>query len=67
STVPIAADLPERPEAYPHAGNFGRLPAHGLFIRHATGITLRSTAFETARPDARPPVAEFDTRGLTIE
>ena len=62
-----AAELPERPEAYPHAGNFGVLPAHGLFVRHAKDITLRNAAFETARPDARPSIAEFDTQGFTVE
>ena len=67
AAVPVAADLPERPEAYPHAGNFGILPAYGLFVRHARGITLRDVAFDTARPDARSPVAEFDTQGFSIE
>ena len=67
TTVPDAAKLPERPDVYPHAGNFGTLPAHGLFIRHAKDIALRNVTFETARPDARPPIAHFDTEGLKIE
>ena len=66
-TVPDAAELPERPEAYPHAGNFGTLPAHGLFVRHAKAVTLRNVVSEAIEPDARPSVAEFDTEGLTIE
>ena len=67
TTVPVAAELPERPEAYPHAGNFGILPAYGLFVRHAKDITLRNVVFDAARADARPPVAELDTQGLSIE
>lgn len=66
-TVPRAEDLPERPDAYPHAGNFGLLPAHGLFVRHASRVTLRKAVFETAQPDARPPVAAIDAEGLVLE
>jgi len=67
TTIRDVAKLPERPEVYPHAGNFGTLPAHGLFIRHAKDITLRNLAFEVERPDSRPPIAHFDTEGLKIE
>jgi hypothetical protein len=59
-SVPEAAALPERPDAYPHGGNFGPLPAYGLFVRHAQGVTLKNASFESVRPDARPPVASFD-------
>jgi hypothetical protein len=65
-TVPVAEDLPERPEAYPHAGNFGVLPAYGLFVRHANGIHLKNAVFTTREPDARPPVADLDTQDLTV-
>ena len=67
TTVPVAAELPERPDAYPHAGNFGILPAYGLFVRHARDIALRNVVFDAVRPDARPPVAELDTQGFSIE
>ena len=60
-----AAALPERPEVYPHAGNFGTLPAYGLFVRHAKGVTLRGAVFETARPDARPAVAAYRVEEMT--
>ncbi|HQQ91016.1 MAG TPA: glycosyl hydrolase family 28 protein [Kiritimatiellia bacterium] len=59
-SVPDAATLPERPDAYPHGGNFGPLPAYGLFVRHAQGVTLKNASFESVHPDARPPVAFFD-------
>ena len=64
-TVPDAATLPERPEVYPHGGNFGLLPAYGLFVRHAKNVTLDDVIFEPREPDARPPIAEFDVQGLT--
>ncbi len=67
ASVPAAETLPERPEAYPHAGNFGTLPAYGLFVRHAQDVTVRGAVFESARPDARPPVASLDAPGLVVE
>ncbi len=65
--APTAEDIPERPEVYPHAGNFGVLPAHGLFVRHASRVTIRKAVFETGRPDARPPVSAIDAEGLVVE
>ena len=65
--VPDVARIPEKPDIYPHGGNFGVLPAYGLFVRHAKNVTIRNAAFEAARPDARPPFASFDAPGLSIE
>jgi len=65
--VPDAARIPEKPDIYPHGGNFGMLPAYGLFVRHAKNVRIRNATFEIARPDARPPVASFDAPGLSIE
>jgi alpha-tubulin suppressor-like RCC1 family protein len=67
AVVPDAATLPERPDVYPHGGNFGVLPAYGLFVRHAKDVAVRHAVFETARPDARPPVASFDAPGFSAE
>jgi len=65
--VPDAAKLPERPEAYPHAGNFGTLPAHGIFVRHAKDVKIRNARFKTGSPDARPPFASHDAPGFSVE
>jgi len=67
TVIPDAAQLPERPDVYPHAGNFGTLPAFGLFIRHARNINIRNAVFETVQPDARPPIASSDVQGLVVE
>jgi alpha-tubulin suppressor-like RCC1 family protein len=67
TAVRDAAALPERPEAYPHAGNFGVLPAHGLFVRHARNVTVKGAHVQTARPDVRPPVASSDVEGFVVE
>jgi hypothetical protein len=67
AAVPDAATLPERPDIYPHGGNFGVLSAYGLFVRHAKGVTVKNAVFETERPDARPPVAAFDAPDFSAE
>lgn len=56
--------IPELPAAYPEHTMFGVLPAHGLWIRHAAGITLRGLRLTTATPDARPAVVTEDVVGL---
>ena len=67
TVVPDVAQIPEKPEVYPHGGNFGVLPAYGLFVRHARNVTIKNAVFEPARPDARPPVASFDAPDLVVE
>lgn len=51
-------EVPERPEAYPAAGMFGPLPAWGLYLRHAEGVTLREVESEMRGTDARPAVVD---------
>lgn len=63
-TIRDAATLPECPEAYPHAGNFGTLPAYGLFVRHAKNVTLQDVRFTPALPDVRPAFAAHDAPGF---
>jgi polygalacturonase len=60
-------------QAYPEPSMFGPTPAHGLWARHVTGLTLENVCIETLKPDPRPPVllqavhgARFDGRDLTI-
>lgn len=55
--APIA--VPEAEGDYPHAPMFGPLPAHGLYVRHVDGLSLRNVRFRTAAPDTRPAVV-FD-------
>ncbi|MFZ4765821.1 MAG: hypothetical protein ACOYMN_12790 [Roseimicrobium sp.] len=45
-------DIPEKENAYPEHTIFGILPAYGLWVRHAQGITLRNVTFELAATDA---------------
>jgi hypothetical protein len=66
-------EVPERPAAYPNAAMFGRLPAWGLYLRDAEGITLRNLMLELRAPDGRPPVknenlaeGELAIEGLSV-
>lgn len=43
-------------QAYPEPSMFGPTPAHGLWVRHAKGLTLDGVRIETLKPDPRPPV-----------
>ena len=52
----LAAQIvpPEADRAYPEPREFGPLPAQGLFVRHARGLSVSNFEVETERPDARP-------------
>lgn len=58
--------VPERTEFYPEARMFGRLPASGLYIRHANRIRLNDVEFHAEQPDARPTLACEDVHDLDI-
>jgi polygalacturonase len=55
-----ASAVPEAAGDYPHAPMFGPLPAHGLYVRHVRGLTLRNVRVLTEAPDARPPIVTDD-------
>lgn len=45
---------PEQERTYPEPWMFGTIPAKGMFIRHARGISLSNIHFHYAQPDGRP-------------
>ena len=51
--------IPEFAEQYPEFNMFGELPAWGLFVRHAKGISMKDCTFELAKADYRPAIV-FD-------
>ncbi|MGA3325698.1 MAG: glycosyl hydrolase family 28 protein [Terriglobia bacterium] len=72
-------EVPEVPDAYPEYNMFvapgpsgpreekaGCLPAHGLYVRHAAGLTLRGVDLRTSKPDARPALVVDDAADLKI-
>jgi len=58
--------VPEQPANYPEARMFGRLPASGLYVRHANRIRLSNLTLKAEAPDARPLVACDDVLDLDI-
>jgi hypothetical protein len=45
--------VPELRDHYPEYHMFGTLPAYGMYIRHAKGITLENVTFDVASLDLR--------------
>jgi len=58
--------IPEVEKSYPEARMFGRLPAYGLFLRHATAIKVDNLRLTTAKGDERPAVHCDDVADLHI-
>lgn len=61
-----ARAVPEARDGYPEPSMFGTLPAWGLYVRHARGVTVRNLSLATDTPDARPPVIVEDGRDVAI-
>jgi hypothetical protein len=59
-------EIPEVPKAYPEARMFGRLPAYGMYVRHARGIRMQNVAFESSATEQRPAVVCDDVASLDI-
>ena len=49
-----AIRLPEKEKDYPEPTMFGETPAHGFFIRHATGMEMTEIKIKVEKADARP-------------
>jgi len=60
------SEVPEVATEYPEARMFGRLPAYGLYVRHAKGIRLRNVEIIADAPDPRPAIVCDDVTDLTI-
>ncbi len=58
--------IPENPRAYPEARMFGRLPAYGMYVRHANGIQMRDVVFKSSATEERPAVVCDDVTSLEI-
>jgi polygalacturonase len=58
--------VPEQAANYPEARMLGRLPASGLYLRHANRIRLSNLRLQAEVPDARPAVVCDDVHDLDI-
>lgn len=61
-----AEQVPEEIAAYPEFSMFGELPAWGLYLRHAKGLTLRNVQLSIAHPDYRTAIVGEDIEDLNI-
>jgi polygalacturonase len=54
---------PENENAYPEADSFGPMPAHGFFLRHTAGVSMRDIELEAVQEDFRPAFVLEDVDG----
>ena len=59
--------IPEMIDIYPEFSQFKELPAWGLFIRHANGITLENVRLVAGNKDYRPAIVADDVQGLVMK
>ncbi len=60
------AEVPENAERYPEARMFGRLPASGVYVRHAREVRIKNTELRTTLPEERPAVVCDDVHDLEL-
>lgn len=59
-------DIPEVIDKYPESWMMGRLPAYGLFVRHADRVRLRNIEYITDKPDGRPAIVCDDVNDIIL-
>ena len=57
-----ALQPPEKENAYPEPDMFGRMPSHGFYVRHATGVRFDDVEIVAAQADLRPAFVLDDVR-----
>jgi hypothetical protein len=57
-----ALEPKEMEKAYPEPGQFGRMPSHGFYVRHVTGIRFDDVEVVAAKADLRPAFVLDDVR-----
>jgi polygalacturonase len=58
--------VPEMRDAYPEFSQFKELPAWGMYIRHAEGITFENVTFTAKKKDYRPSIVLDDVNGANF-
>jgi polygalacturonase len=58
--------VPEMPASYPEYSMFKELPAWGIYIRHAKGISLENVLLICEKRDYRKPIVLDDVAGITF-
>jgi polygalacturonase len=61
-----AREVPQMRDSYPEGTKFGRLPAYGLYIRHADTVSLDNVVVTYREDDMRPAFVAEDVRNLDM-
>jgi hypothetical protein len=59
-------EIPEVADHYPECWMMGRLPAYGLYVRHADRVRLRNIEYIADKPDARPAIVCDDVDDIIL-
>jgi hypothetical protein len=59
-------EVPDLERTYPECYIFGVLPAYGLYVHHAEGISLYDVRFSLGADDRRPAVVCDDVRNVQV-
>ncbi len=59
-------NVPDLERDYPECYMFGVLPAYGLYVHHATGLTLNNVQFHLQSEDLRPAIVCDDVQDLEL-
>ena len=62
----VQKKVPEKPEDYPRCTMFGNVPAYGVYIRHAKGITLHKLDLDFQYDECRPAIMCDDVAGIDV-
>ncbi|QNI37467.1 glycoside hydrolase family 28 protein [Edaphobacter albus] len=60
------SDIPEHPGSYPEPVMFGPLPAHGIFLRHVSDVSIRQFTVEATEDERLPIIVADDTVNLKL-
>ncbi len=58
---------PEREKEYPEPSMFGLLPAYGLFVRHARGVSISGLEVGYVKEDKRPAFVIEDVQNIEFD
>jgi hypothetical protein len=59
--------IPEMRTAYPEFSQFKELPAWGIYVRHAEGISFENVTFTALKKDYRPSIVIDDVKGASFK
>jgi polygalacturonase len=59
--------IEEKEDAYPECAMFGKLPAYGLYCRHAKGLRLLNVQLAPSLPDGRPAMVFDDVEDVLVD